>query len=624
MDTAHIRNFLITAHIDHGKSTLADRLLELTQTIERRKMHPQYLDRMGLEQERGITIKMQPVRMVWSPNHAESRISNLESRKERAVDGTPGRDSDLEIRDSTYILNLIDTPGHVDFSYEVSRALAAVEGAILLVDATKGVQAQTLANLELARAHGLTIIPAVNKIDLPQARPDAAASEIASLLKIAPDTVAAVSARDGTGVAALLAKVIERVPPPTGNASGELRALVFDSQYDDFRGVVAHVRVRDGEIRRGDKVRFVATGVAAEVLEAGIFRPERTAVAALAAGEIGYVITGVKDPAAVRIGDTLIAVASRTRALPGYREPQPVVYAALFPEDADEFEALRDGLSKLRLNDAALTLTPEESHAFGRGFRCGFLGTLHLEIVVERLRREFGLRLIVAHPSVAIRVLSPEGDEHMVRTPREFPLQRKTAFEPWVRLEVLLPPEALSAALRVIGETRGVVEETQTVTAERLVIRAAVPLLDVVEGFSDRLKSATRGFASFSWQPMGDREGDLVRLDVLVAHETIEAFTQIAPRRFAETAARRIVVRLKETLPAQLFAVAIQVSVDGRIAARETIPALRKDVTAPLYGGDFTRKKKLLVKQRKGKKRLEKTGRVRIPPEVFFALLKKG
>ncbi|MBI4134162.1 MAG: elongation factor 4 [Candidatus Terrybacteria bacterium] len=624
MDTAHIRNFLITAHIDHGKSTLADRLLELTQTIERRKMHPQYLDRMGLEQERGITIKMQPVRMVWRPNHAESRISNLESRKARAVDGTPGRDSDLEIRDSTYILNLIDTPGHVDFSYEVSRALAAVEGAILLVDATKGVQAQTLANLELARAHGLAIIPAVNKIDLPQARPDAAISEIASLLKIAPDTVAAVSARDGTGVTALLDRVIERVPPPTGNALGELRALVFDSQYDDFRGVVAHVRVRDGEIRQGDKVRFVATGVAAEVLEAGTFRPERAAATALAAGEIGYVITGVKDPAAVRIGDTLIAAASRTRALPGYREPQPVVYAALFPEDADEFEALRDGLSKLRLNDAALTLTPEESHAFGRGFRCGFLGTLHLEIVVERLRREFGLRLIVAHPSVAIRVLSLEGDEHTVRTPREFPRQRKTAFEPWVRLEVLLPPEVLSAALRVIGETRGVVEETQTVTAERLVIRAAVPLLDVVEGFSDRLKSATRGFASFSWQPIGDREGDLVRLDVLVAHETIEAFTQIAPRRFAETAARRIVVRLKETLPAQLFAVAIQVSVDGRIAARETIPALRKDVTAPLYGGDFTRKKKLLVKQRKGKKRLEKTGRVRIPPEVFFALLKKG
>jgi GTP-binding protein LepA len=612
MEQDRIRNFVITAHIDHGKSTLADRFLELTHTVDHRKMHPQYLDQMALERERGITIKMQPVRMIYEPSEDHGRNDH-----------------------PSFILNLIDTPGHVDFSYEVSRALAAVEGAILLVDATKGVQAQTIANLELARAQNLAIVPAVNKIDLPQARRAHVRDEIAAILGIRPEDVLEVSAKEGRGVAALLERVVRDVPPPSGDRDAPLRALVFDSHYDDFRGIVAHVRIVDGAIRTGEKIRFLASAATADALEVGVFRPAKEPVEALGAGEIGYIVTGIKDAGAVRIGDTVTTLAPRSKRasetvlrdiepLPGYREPQPVVYAALFPENADDIEALRDALEKLRLNDASLAVAPEESHALGRGFRCGFLGTLHLEIVVERLRREFNIRLIVTHPSVVLSVRTRDGKSVLVRTPRDFPSERSEIFEPWVHLEVIVPPEELSSALRVIGETRGRIEETETITSSRLSIRASVPLLDIIEDFADRLKSATRGFASFAWQPIGEREGDLVKLSVFVAHEEVEALAQIVPRRYADAIAHRLAVRLKETVPQQLFPVAIQVAVDGRIIARETIPALRKDVTAPLYGGDFTRKKKLLVKQRRGKKRLEKFGRVRIPPETFLELLKKS
>ena len=585
----NIRNFVITAHIDHGKSTLADRMLELTKTVEVRKMHAQYLDTMGLEQERGITIKMQPVTMMHQGYH----------------------------------LNLIDTPGHVDFGYEVSRALAAVEGAILLVDATKGVQAQTLANLEQAILQDLVIIPAINKIDLPQARPEEVKQEIAVVLGADPATVLEVSAKDGTGVAELLQAVIARVPSPSGKPEDTFSALIFDSHYDDFRGVIAHVRVINGSIGSRQRVQFLASGAKAELIEAGVFTPELKPTTLLAAGEIGYLATGLKDPHAVRIGDTVILQGKPAPALPGYGEPHPVVYAAMFPEDADDFDLLKDGLLKLQLNDAALTVTPEESHALGRGFRCGFLGTLHLEIVIERLRREAGLALVVTHPSVVLTATTPAGRTLAIKTPRDFPEEAATILEPWVRLDIIVPPEHLSAVIQVISETRGVIEETKTVTPTRLEIRGSAPLLDVVEEFADRLKSATSGYASFSFAPIEPRPGDLLRLRVLVAHEEVEALTKIVPKNRAEREARAIAGKLKDILPPQLFAIAIQVATGTRVIARETIPALRKNVTEKLYGGDFTRKKKLLVKQRKGKKRMEKSGRVEIPSEVYVRLLKK-
>ena len=604
-----IRNFVITAHIDHGKSTLADRLLELTGTVEARKMHAQYLDTMGLEQERGITIKMQPVTMHYTLN-AEP-----------------------------YTLNLIDTPGHVDFSYEVSRALAAVEGVILLVDATQGVQAQTIANLEAAILEDLIIVPAINKIDLAAANPDAVKKEIAALLTIDPADVLEISAKVGDGVPELLERVIEAIPPPRGAADAPFRALVFDSHYDDYRGVIAHVRIVDGVIHGGDKVRFIASGTQTELIEVGTFVPELRAGERLDTGSIGYLATGLKDPKDVRIGDTVVNGARGTAplkarggpslsgtypaSLPGYLEPQPVVYASIFPEDADDFETLKDALEKLSLNDAALTRTPEESHALGRGFRLGFLGTLHLEIVVERLLREFGLTLIVTHPSVALVAELPDGEMLDVRTPRDFPEQAASVHEPWVKIEILVPPKHLSPVVQVVAETRGTVLATDTVTPTRLKITAEAPLLDVVEDFADRLKSATSGYASFSWVQSDERKGDLVKLDILVAHETVEALSKIVPKIRAEREGKAMVKKLKEILPRQLFAVAIQASIGSRVIARETLSALRKDVTAGLYGGDFTRKKKLLVKQRKGKKRMEKEGRVSIPAEVYIKLLKK-
>lgn len=601
-----IRNFVITAHIDHGKSTLADRLLELTGTVEARKMHAQYLDTMGIEQERGITIKMQPVTMHYTLN-AEP-----------------------------YTLNLIDTPGHVDFSYEVSRALAAVEGVILLVDATQGVQAQTVANLEAAILEDLTIVPAINKIDLAAANPDAVKKEIAALLTIDPADVLEISAKVGEGVRKLLERVVEVIPPPRGAADAPFRALVFDSHYDDYRGVIAHVRVVDGVIHGGDKVRFIASGTQAELIEVGTFVPELKTGERLDTGSIGYLATGLKDPKDVRIGDTVVSraggtvplkspegLSSQVAPLPGYAEPQPVVYASIFPEDADDYKTLKDALEKLSLNDAALTRTPEESHALGRGFRLGFLGTLHLEIVVERLLREFGLTLIVTHPSVALVAELPDGEMLDVRTPRDFPEQAASVLEPWVKIEILVPPKHLSPVVQVVAETRGTVLATDTVTPTRLKITAEAPLLDVVEDFADRLKSATSGYASFSWVQSDQRKGDLVKLDILVAHETVEALSKIVPKIRAEREGRAMVKKLKEILPRQLFAVAIQASIGSRVIARETLSALRKDVTAGLYGGDFTRKKKLLVKQRKGKKRMEKDGKVHIPSEVFIRLLKK-
>lgn len=587
----NIRNFVITAHIDHGKSTLADRMLEITKTVDPRKFHAQYLDTMGLEQERGITIKMQPVTMEHQGK----------------------------------MLNLIDTPGHVDFSYEVSRALAAVEGAVLLVDATQGVQAQTVANLEQAILQDLAIIPVINKIDLPAAEPEKVKAEIASLLDIDPDDVLAISAKDGTGVPELLDRIIAEVPSPKGGGADEdFRALIFDSHYDDFRGVIAHVRIMDGEVAGRQKIRFAASDTQTEILEIGTFRPDLTPGEALKTGTIGYIATGLKETDAVRIGDTILPAKAKTvKPLPGYEEPKPVVYAALFPEDADDYDPLKEALERLMLNDAALTIAPEESHALGRGFRLGFLGTLHLEIVVERISRDAGLSIVVTHPSVALKAVNERGEEVEVLTPRDFPDAPQSIAEPWVKIELLVPPEHLSSVVQVIAETRGTVEQTETVTEGRLKVIATAPLIDVVEDFADQLKSATSGYASFSWFTFDERPGELVKLKVMVAHEEVEALNKIVPRVRAEREARRMAKRLKEVLPAQLFSVAIQVAIGSRVIARETIRALRKDVTAGLYGGDFTRKKKLLVKQRKGKKRMEKQGKVDIPSEVFVKLLKK-
>jgi len=609
-----IRNFCILAHIDHGKSTLADRFLELTGAVAARKMHAQFLDMHPLERERGITIKMQPVRM------------------------TQGK----------YVLNLIDTPGHADFSYEVSRALAAVEGAILLVDATQGVQAQTLANLHAAQREGLVIIPAINKIDLPSAEVTKVEEEIMRLLGCGAEDIYKISAKDGTGVAALLGGVVAGVPPPQTkfkylnietlkDGGGErsavpLRALVFDSKYDPYLGVVAHIRIVDGAVKKGERIFFMASGASAEALEVGVFLPERAEVATLSAGEIGYVATGLKEPAAVRVGDTLITADvfkySNTEllkelALLGYREPAPMVFASLFPEDQQEYEMLRDALEKLKLEDAAFTFTPEDAGALGRGFRAGFLGLLHMEIIAERIRREYDVALVLTRPSVAFRVVTRAGSEPIiVYSASRLPLAAEVVSleEPWVRAEAIAPTAYLGALAGLISEVGGAMGDTETLAAGRLLVSFEAPLRAVIIDFYDKLKSVSHGFASFSYELIGYRTGDLVRLDIIIADEIQPSLSEIVPAPAVYEIGRGRIRALKELLPAELFSIALQAAVEGRIIARETIPAVKKDVTAHMYGGDRTRKMKLWKKQQKGKKRLKETGRVTIPPEIFFKL----
>ena len=628
MDSLHIRNFCILAHIDHGKSTLADRFLELTATVEGRKMHEQYLDMHPLERERGITIKMQPVRMNY-----ESGIMN----HEKAIDPN----SLLLIPSSlnstqTFVLNLIDTPGHADFSYEVSRALAAVEGAIVLVDATQGVQAQTLANLHLAENQGLTVIPVINKIDLPHAEIAKCEEEIMRLLSCAPEDILKVSAKDGTGVAELLDAVVARVPPPVqpGGVIGEhpLRALIFDSKYDPYLGVIAHVRIMNGTLKKGDRVHCAVSEAAAEALEIGVFLPQRKEVAELGVGEIGYIATGIKEPSRVRVGDTIIARthADRTRTdadtrvapLEGYKESEPMVFASLFPEDQDEYDALRDGLGKLKLEDAALTFAPEDSGALGRGFRAGFLGLLHMEIIAERLRREYDLHLVLTRPSVAFRITRLDGETETVFSAARMPSMHeiRAIEEPWVRAEAITPAMYLGALTSLISTASGSMTRTHTLTGERMLIEFEAPLREVIVDFYDRLKSASHGFASFSYAPIGYRACDLVVLEILIAGETQPSLAEVVPRDQVYVLARARLAALKELLPKELFAVALQAVVEGRIIARETIAAVKKDVTAHMYGGDRTRKMKLWKKQQKGKKRLKETGRVTIPPEIFFKL----
>ena len=583
-----LRNFVIISHIDHGKSTLADRFLELTGTIEKRKMKDQVLDQMELEREKGITIKMQPVRMNYKG----------------------------------YVLNLIDTPGHVDFSYEVSRALAAVEGAVLLVDATKGVQAQTLANLALARKQGLVIIPCVNKIDSPLARTEEAAKELAGLLNVLENDVFRISAKEGTNVPLLLDAVLEKIPAPKGEAQGPFRALIFNSQYDTFRGIVAYVRVKDGELKSNEKVCFAQTGAQGNAKEVGYFLPEEVRKEELKTGEIGYVATGLKEAEDVRIGDT-VAKTQNTVPLPGYLTPKPMVFVSLYPQDVDDYDALKAALVQLHLNDPSFTFDIEAKEALGRGFRCGFLGVLHSEIIAERIHREFAIELVISRPSVEFRVTTQKG-MIFVKTPTEWPEGEKVleVKEPCAKLEIIVPRSYFPKVSQLMVSLGAIPLEVNDVGQERLNATYEIPLRQIIADFYDTLKSVSQGMASMDYEVKGLKTGDLVKLEIWVAGENQDALSVIVPRKDAFREGKAIVEKLKESLPPQLFEVALQAVVEGRIIARETLKAQRRDVTAPLYGGDVTRKRKLLERQKKGKKELKSKGRVVIPSRVFLELFR--
>ncbi len=587
----NIRNFCIIAHIDSGKSTLADRFLELTDTIPKEKMRPQYLDMMDIERERGITIKMRPVRMEYQG----------------------------------YILNLIDTPGHVDFSYEVSRSLAAVEGAILLVDATKGIQAQTLANLELAKRQNLVIIPAINKIDSPQAKIGETKTDLAKLLNIPENEIFEISAKYGTNVEQLLDAVIKKISSPKGVLEKPLRALIFDSEYDSFKGVVSYVRVIDGEISPGNKIYLIQTKIESEAKEVGYFRPELKVAKELKAGEIGYIATGIKEPGKVRVGETITKLKDlKVEPLSGYETPKPMVFASIYPENPDDFDALKEAMSKLKLNDASLSFESEMREFLGRGFRCGFLGTLHAEIVSERLRREFGLDLVISNPSVVYKIINQKEKEIFIYSPSDWPpsTEIKEAREPLVRIEIMTPTSYLGEVSDLLKSSEGNLIETKYFTSDKLLLIYEVPLRKIIIGFYDDLKSRTQGFASMNYKILGYRPGDLVQLEILIAGKREEAFSKIVPKASAFKEGKRIVEKLKEVLPSQLFSVSLQAAVSGKIIARETMKAKGRDVTAPLYGGDYTRKRKLLEKQKKGKKELKEKGRIQIPPKVFLEMFR--
>ncbi len=600
MDQKHIRNFVIIAHIDHGKSTLADRFLELTGTVEKRQMQNQLLDSMDLERERGITIKLTPVRMECK----------------------------------AHVLNLIDTPGHADFGYEVSRSLAAVEGAILLVDATQGVQAQTLANLHAALAQNLEIIPVVNKIDLPQADRERTASEILELLGGDEKDILYVSAKTGEGVLAILDRVIDRVPAPKGNAEG-LRALIFDSLYDAYRGVVAYVRVVDGVIKKGDRIRLFATGKESEVLEVGTFSPKYTPQAALSAGEIGYVVTGLKDLASCRVGDTITTdnlqlTTDNFKPLPGYKEVKPMVFAGFFPKNDGDIERLREAVEKLKLNDAAFTFEPEHSQALGFGFRCGFLGLLHLDIVRERLLREYGVSVVVTVPSVGYHIAKNNGEMITAHGAVEFPDPSfiKNISEPWVRMDLLTPENYVGGIMQLVQNFRGIYVNTEYLGSDsgrRVILHYEMPLAQILVDFYDQLKSVSQGYASLNYEFLDYRDANVRRMDILVAEIPEESLATIVYEDEAQDVGRRIVTKLKESLPKQWFDVKLQAALGGKIVAAERISAFRKDVTGHLYGGDVTRKRKLLEKQQKGKKKMAAIGkgRVDIPPEAYLAVLKR-
>ena len=589
MDQAHIRNFSIIAHIDHGKSTLADRILQLTDTVAARDMKEQLLDSMELERERGITIKAQAVRVLWKGHQ----------------------------------LNLIDTPGHVDFTYEVSRSLQACEGALLVVDAAQGIEAQTLANAYLAIENDLEIVPLVNKIDLPQADPDGAAAEVADLIGDDADNVLRISAKTGEGVEAVLDAIVERIPAPVGELEAPARALIFDSSYDQYRGVIAFVRVVDGRFETRDAVRAMAQGTRFEAEELGFLSPQRTPVKGLEAGEVGYVVTGLKDVSKLGVGDTL-TVEKRAAAepLPGYKEVKPMVFAGLFPTDSDDYPELRDALERLKLNDGALFYEPETSQALGFGFRCGFLGLLHMEIVRERLEREFDLDLLVTAPNVAYRVRPrPDAEWVEVHNPAEMPNEFEAVEEPYIKASVIVPKEYVGAVMELCNERRGSFDHMEYLSEERVHLVYRLPLGEIVLDFYDQLKSRTRGYASFDYDMAGFDAGSVVRVDVLVAGEPVDALSLIVHREFAYERGKLLVERLRKEIPRQFFDVAIQAAIGSRVIARETVKAKRKDVLAKCYGGDISRKRKLLEKQKKGKKRMKQVGGVEVPQEAFLAVL---
>jgi GTP-binding protein LepA len=604
MDQSHIRNFSIIAHIDHGKSTLADRILELTHTVAAREMRAQLLDSMDLERERGITIKAQAVRVFFTAGDGE-----------------------------TYQLHLIDTPGHVDFTYEVSRSLEACEGALLVVDAAQGVEAQTVANTYLAVEAGLELIPCLNKIDLPGAEPERVAGEVSDLIGESPESILKISGKTGEGVGEVLEELIKRVPPPSGDPDGPPRALIFDSEFDQYRGVIAYIRVVDGVFRKGEPIRAMAAGTEAEIDDLGFFSPQMMPTDQLAAGEVGYLITGLKDVTLLRVGDTLTTrkssgghAAEATEALPGYREVKPMVFCGLFPIDSDDYPDLRDALEKLVLNDAALSWEPETSDALGFGFRCGFLGLLHMDIVKERLEREYDLELLATMPSVEFDVTLSGGEELEVHNPSDMPDPGtiEEIREPFIKASVIAPKEFVGAVMELCQERRGVHAGMHYLSPERVQMTYDLPLAEIVLDFFDQLKSRTRGYASLDYELDGMRPSDLVKLDVLLAGDTVDALSMVVHRDKAYEMGRTMTEKLRKRIPRQQYDVPIQAAIGAHVIARETVKAFRKDVIAGCYGGDITRKKKLLAKQKEGKKRMKQVGRVEVPQEAFLAVLELG
>ncbi|MHB1325035.1 MAG: translation elongation factor 4 [Thermoleophilia bacterium] len=590
-----IRNFAIIAHIDHGKSTLADRILEITNTVSGRQITEQMLDTMDLERERGITIKAQAARVLYT-----------------ARDGRE------------YMLHLIDTPGHVDFTYEVSRSLAACEGALLVVDAAQGIQAQTLANTYLALDNNLEILPVLNKIDLPAADPEQVADEVSELFGLDPDLVLRVSAKTGEGVAEVLDAIVDHIPPPQGDPEAPARALIFDSVYDQYRGVIAYVRVVDGSFRKGEDIVAMALGTRAEVEEVGFFSPNMMPAATLSAGEVGYIITGIKTVRDLRVGDTITHHGRRAaEGLPGYREAKPMVFCGLFPMDGDDYPTLRDALDKLNLNDAALSYEPETSRALGFGFRCGFLGLLHMDIVRERLEREYNLDLLATTPNVEYEIRRTDQAEMIVHSPADMPDPGtiEVMREPYVRVSILVPGDFVGGVMEICQERRGDFEDMQYLSTNRVQIHYQLPLAEIVLDFFDLLKSRTKGYASLDYEMSGMRESKLVKLDILIAGETVDALSLITHRDKAYQQGKGLVDRLKQEIPRQMFEVAIQAAIGRKIIARETIPAKRKDVLSKCYGGDISRKRKLLEKQKAGKKRMKQVGNVEIPQKAFLAVL---
>jgi GTP-binding protein LepA len=629
----NVRNFCIIAHIDHGKSTLADRLLEFTGTVEKRKMKEQLLDQMDLERERGITIKLQPVRMEYI-----NKISNDKLQVSNKFQISNDKSLNQEHK---YILNLIDTPGHVDFGYEVSRSLAAVEGAVLLVDAAKGVQAQTLSNLYLAIEQGLAIIPVINKIDLPNANIEKTKREIIHILGCQEDEILLASGKTGVGVERIVERIIVKVPPPIGTKEEPLRALIFDSKFDTYKGVLAYVRIVDGEVKRDTEIKMMAADKETKVVEVGYFKPNLVTTEKLTAGDIGYIATGLKEVAMCRVGDTITDSqiltnekrmgANSVVALPGYKEVTPMVYASFYPVEGDDYNFMRDALEKLKLNDAAFTFDPESNLALGKGFRCGFLGLLHLEIIQARLQREFNLNPTITTPGVVYRIKLKTNNEKLnaneliIYSPSEMPdpSMIEEISEPFVKLDIVTPSSYLGSIMELANLARAIYKNTEYLDKERIVVTFEAPLSEVIVNFHDNLKSVSSGFASMNYEFIGYRASDLIKLDILIAEEKVEALSRIVPRQRAFEEGKSTAEKLKEAIPRQNFVIAIQAAIGAKIIARETIRPFRKDVTAKLYGGDVTRKRKLLEKQKKGKKKMRNIGKVSLPTEVYLAVLRK-